>query len=145
MNKSLFNQEMVNDLREILESRSIGKRRDCGSGRYIEEVFPFSGDWELVSVWWSPGDDQGRIECLFRRGGEEVTAVIRAKDFSGKKSRSGRSARSSKHNTPRDAGSYDQWAVLFSILIQEQVITQDFSSLPSGEVLIRLPGDRGSV
>jgi hypothetical protein len=131
-----FGPSVVPELREILLSTSEGELYDP-DGRMTEvRDVPFLEGWQLSWLGFDPALGGSRVVCVLAGAGRTVTATIGADDFP--------DLRDNASASPEwNSSAYHDLAVLLSTLIQEQVLTWDPADIPTDQIRIQLPADRG--
>jgi hypothetical protein len=130
-----FGPSVLPELREIL--LSTGQAYRYGPGGVVTAVTdePFLGPWRLRSLAFDQEHGKSRLVCVLTEDDRYVTATIDADDFPRLRGNSTRSA--DWNGSPR----YHDMAVHASVLIEEQILTQDPATVPD-EVRIQEPADR---
>jgi hypothetical protein len=132
----MFGPSFLPELREIL--LSVGEATSYGPDGMPTEVRdePFLGGWQLRGLAYDPKRGRSRVVCvLTATDGRDVTATIDASDF---RDLRGNTSRSRAWN---GSASYHDLAVAVSVLIEEQIITQEPGMVPD-RVRIQSPADR---
>ena len=130
-----FGPSVVPELREILLSTGEGKFF-APDGRLTEvKQVPFLEQWHLSRLDFDPNLGRSRVVGVFTGAGKTVTATIDAGDFA--------DLRDNTSTSEYSGSAYHDLAVLLSVLIQEQILTWDPANIPSEEIRIRIPADRG--